>query len=499
MTSLLNRFFTFLLLIGAFMPMSLTHAVWEQPPHQFPENGTSFRLSSDANGNAIVIDSDSIGGISFDINAWFYSRVSNMWLGPTFLGVGSGAIALDMDPSGTALALWVDVNGSDIHSNFFDGITWTPGSPDPFATNFVQALRVSMNGPDSALAVWYDGTIRSAFFSGGTWGPTITVGSGTIPITADYSSNGTAVVSYLDGTILRVSNFNGTSWGPGIPLDLAVSLTANNAVCQIDANGHAAVVWVNTAGDTRASTYNGVAWLPSVLLSTTPGNFPFSVSFDMAPSGTGVAIWVDGAKVGFSSSYNGSTWSTPQIFASPISPFQTSVSVNASGDALLLFQTPDITFEDGDILSARLPLNGVWTTPVFVRSPGDEVPILISSLSDNGFGFAGWAEGVEGLDYFATVEVAPLPPEPPASVVGSFCKNKFAMQTDCIHTITWTASPTSTVVAYEIRRNGVVIAIVPATDRTFIDGGRCRQTDVYTVAAIDINGLISPPVVVVIP
>jgi hypothetical protein len=502
MTLFLNRSLMFFFLIAIFMPIAQTDAVWQQPPHQFSATGAGIAMASDATGNAItVLDNAGI------VEAFFYSSISNAWSGPTILGTDNGLIAMDMDASGTALAVWVAPNGTDLHSAFFNGTTWTSGSPDPFASaQAIGDLTVTMNGPNTAMATWINTLIAqgfSSFFTSGSWGAPInlTLLGVSSPLSSDFSSDGTAVASFMIGSNLTIATFNGVSWGGSFTSD--PSVLANN-VARIDANGHAVVVWVNIIPDNvNARFFNGTVWSSAVVISNTSGNVPTSLSFDMAPSGTGVATWVDGAGVGFSSSFNGTAWSTPQQFAPSVSSSHTSVSVNASGDALLLFQVPG-----GTIFSARLPLGGVWTAPELVATPSNTVSLLISSLSNNGFGFAAWPEGVQPFNYFATVDrpfvppppPSPTPPAPPTSINGASCNDKFATQTDCIHSFIWTASPTPSVVAYQIMRNGVLIATIPASaPLIFVDHNRCKRTDVYTVIALDANGLSSTPVGVIVP
>lgn len=508
MTLFLNRIFTFLLLVGIVMPIGQSHAVWEQPPHSFaPADGANITMGSDANGNAIVV-LDNEG----DVEAYFYSTVTNAWSGPTILGTNNQQILMKMHPSGTALAVWVDPDNLSIHSAFFNGTVWTLGSPDPFAVASdvgVGDITLDMNGPNTALFTWFDvigpgsDIYYSNFFSAGTWGTAIPIGSPASfgPSNGEYSENGTAIATFTNAAnALLVSNFIGGVWQAPVTLDPTLPFANHNVVAGIDAIGRAVVLWVTTGGDVVASTFNGVMWFAPITISTTPVPNPRNTALAMTPSGTAVATWVDGSGTGFSSTYNGATWSTPQIFASSVNQNSpSSISLDANGNALLLFQTPSVTPFAGTIFSAMLPLNGVWTVPEFVHIPASSVAYLIASLSDNGFRFAAWSEGVENFVYFASVEVAALPPAPPASIVGSFCKNKFGMQTDCVHIISWTPSPTPTVVAYEIRRNGVLIAVVPASELLYLDHDRCRQTDVYTVTAVDITGLVSTPVVVVIP
>jgi hypothetical protein len=510
MTTFLNRIFTFLLLVGIFMPAVQAQAVWIQPPFEFPADGGAIAMGSDDAGNAIVV-LDNEG----TVEAFFYSVLTQTWAGPTILGSNAEEIALSVDPSGTAIAVWLDPDVVDLHSAFFNRFVWTPGTPDPFATGTgtPDKLNLTMNGPNTALLTWWDSvtnTVFSNFFSAGTWSPSgVVVGPAEYPLSSDYSANGTAVASYLDITeaILLVSNFTGGFWQqlPGFTLDTNMTFSSNNAVARIDANGHAAVVWVDNTGFVMSSSYFGdpvVGWTPAAPISTTSGNNLFSVSFDMAPGGTGVATWVDGSGNGISNSYNGTTWGTPQMFATNISDDRTVVTVNQAGNALVLFQTPDITFEDGTILSAFLPLGGVWMPPEFVSTPDDSVAFLIPSLSDDLYAFAAWSVGVERYGYFATVNVlappVPVPPAPPASINATFCKDKFAMQTECVTTVTWTPSPTPTVAFYQVFRDGVLVLTVPATGPfNFVSLGNCKKT-VYSVFAIDVSGAVSSPATVTV-
>jgi hypothetical protein len=498
MTTFSNRIFTFLLLVGIFMPTLQTHAVWQQPPQSFaPAIGGGIGMGSDNAGNAIVVLDN--GGT---VEAFFYSVLTQTWTGPTILGSDSGDVVLSVDPGGTALAVWVDPDFADLHSAFFNGTTWVTGSPDPFVTGEnPQILNLDMNGPNTALLTWFNNgpnTIVSNFFSAGTWGPMNTISNpGEFPLSSDYSANGTAVASYLDitETMLLVSNFIGGFWQqlPGFTLDTDMHFTSNNGVAQIDANGHAAVVWVDNTGNVFSSSYLGnplVGWTPAVQISNTPGNDPFTVSFSMAPGGTGVATWQDGAGTGYSNSYNGTSWGTPQIFV-PSAGGLSKVTVNSTGNALVLFVS-----SSGTLFSESLPLGGVWTAPEFVTNLPGGLAFLIPSLSDDKFAFAAWAVAGEGDTYFASVNVLPppAPPAPPASINAAFCKDKFAMQTDCVTTITWTASPTATVVAYQVFMNGVLVATVPSTGPfVFVKHFNCKTT-VYSVVAIDADGEASAPV-----
>lgn len=62
--------------------------------------------------------------------------------------------------------------------------------------------------------------------------------------------------------------------------------------------------------------------------------------------------------------------------------------------------------------------------------------------------------------------------EPPTNLQGTKIKNKFALQTDNINRITWTASTTSDVTGYTIYRNGTLIGFSPSYQLFFDDHNR---------------------------
>lgn len=491
----LTFLFTLTLLMGRI------HAAWEMPPESFaPAMGQSISIASDADGNAIVVLDDSFD--SATVQAFFYSRATNTWTGPTTLGniIGSAFVLVDMDAGGHALAIWQNNSSTEIHSSFFNGSTWTTGSPDPFATpGGISTFNLDMNGPNTGLAVWIDsGTNQavSSFFVAGIWSPIpIPIApSDSIQSSAAYSSNGTAVAGFVNGAALQVSNYIGGVWLSPVTLDPATPFTGHNIVLGIDSAGKALAVYVDAAGDVKSRTFDGISnWSAAVTISITPANDSFSTSISMAPNGTAVATWIDGAGVGWSNSYNGTTWGTPQQFSS--SARDAEVSVNIHGNALVVYST-----SDDEVFSARLPLGGVWTAPEFIFD-GTPLPVnaLDSSLSNSEFGFAAWGIGVEGLDFFAAVERI-LPPAPPTSINGSSCSDRFATQTDLVNIITFIPSPSPTVAAYYLRRNGVLIAVIPATGPyIYFDHNRSKKiVDVYTLTAVNANGAESTPVVVVL-
>ncbi len=90
---------------------------------------------------------------------------------------------------------------------------------------------------------------------------------------------------------------------------------------------------------------------------------------------------------------------------------------------------------------------------------------------------------------------------PPSNFKGKIIKREFATQTEYIHRLTWDPSPDVSVVSYRLFRNGRLIATIPAQGPfAFNDHNRKKcQVDVYTLVAINSNGLESQALIVRLP
>lgn len=102
---------------------------------------------------------------------------------------------------------------------------------------------------------------------------------------------------------------------------------------------------------------------------------------------------------------------------------------------------------------------------------------------------------------FATVSFATGGPTPPTNFVGRVRTNEFATQTEYSHLLTWTPSTDTTVAGYILRRNGHIIARIPANGpfRYNDHNRREYERDVYTLVAVNAAGVESQAVEVIVP
>jgi hypothetical protein len=360
-----------------------------------------------------------------------------------------------------------------------------------------------MNGLGQGVAVWNDtdfiaGVVRSSFFSAGSWSAPVTIGTGVNPSpnSVAYSANGDAVAIWLDfsDSNVNVANYIGGVWQPQTLLDSSFGL--GFPLVAMDANGNPLAAWISAGGDVIVAAFDGANWLPTTI-ATGPGNA--GISLAMAPGGTGIITWQDSASNGFSRSFNGTTWEPSQQFGSDLPTgfnVGAGVSVDSDGNALVLF------YSNGQVLSSYLPLGGNWETPLVVHEPATEPPNaspFVSALSSNRQGFAFWTEEMDESEV-STVYASVLIPDPiivdplpPTAINGSSCTNKFAVQKTYTHTVTWLPSPDPTVLSYYVRRNGVLVAVIPANGPyIYTDGNRCRTTVLYTLTAVNAAGESTP-------
>lgn len=470
-------------LLFALLSCFTINAVWQQPPYEFPELSSVAKVASDANGHAFAVASDETNNnivVSTYLGGGIWSNP------PQVIGTPDSAhLDLAMDNSGTALVIWWDNPGDAIRTAHFNGVLWTTPLPNPLDTLVGTSDPIlAMNGPNSGVAAWQDNNgVRSSFFLGAAWSAPVPIGGpGNFAPSIAYSANNTAIAG-LEGALgVGAANYFSGAWQAPVVLDP----TGFNLAVGIDGTGKGLAVWINAAGNVVYSFFSPISltWSAPLSIISTTGNL--NVRLGMTPAGTAVATWVDGTGALFSSSYNGIAWSLPMlIVASPDLAGDYSLSVSDNGNALAVWL--DAESVDGSIKSSRLLLGSSFWTPEELVSDMGVLGVPASSLSENGVGFAAWIIGGEAdVHAFASATLLPIGP---LNLRGTICKNKFAMQTECVTTLTWTPSPDPTIIAYYVRKNGVLVAIVPASGPfTYVDHGRCKEISTYTVTAIDING-----------
>src|SRR5262249_43237011 len=95
---------------------------------------------------------------------------------------------------------------------------------------------------------------------------------------------------------------------------------------------------------------------------------------------------------------------------------------------------------------------------------------------------------------------SPNPPSPPSHFRGKVFKNECCKPIEYIHRLSWRPSQDPNVIEYMLRRNGQVIAKLPAGTSFFTDHHRKKnKKDHYSLVAVNGSGLESKPVSLTLP
>jgi hypothetical protein len=498
---------------------SFSCAQW-QPVESFTTDGQGGfpAVASDANGNAMAVFVD--GGAASAPQASYFT--AGAWGAFQFLdslGALGDLPAVAMDPSGTALAVWKLDDTTDIRGAFFNGSSWQTAQTleSNTGTNlfgfFRPILSVAMNGPGSGVAAWANstlgGVVQASFFTGGSWQITpANIGTGTVDPSISYSTNGSVIAGWLNDTgssiDVFVNNYIGGSWQAPQSIGTTGFPFPSSIGTGIDANGHGIIAWIDPSANVTVSYFDGTSWQTPIVIGTDSSAEGY-VSVAMIPNGKAIVAWG-----GFSASFDGTAWSSPIAYSPPGDTQGSSlflypgaaVSMDTAGDAFIVW----LSSSQQNIVSTNLPAGATaWTAPEVIGPETAGIQSIATSLSDNGTGFVIWADngGEGGGNVFASAAPGLFPPVPPGptpqQISGKVCKNRFATASDRVKIITWTPSTNPNVVAYQLTRNGVLIATIPASGPfTYRDHHRCKHSDVYIITTIDTLGLASNPLTVTI-
>jgi hypothetical protein len=284
-----------------------------------------------------------------------------------------------VDPSGNALAVWEQFDGTrgNIWANRFTPATgW--GAAQPIGTTYISSLlhsrpdpQVAVDPNGNALAVWSqsDGTrynIWATRFTPATGWDTaqlietnITFGAFKPQVAVDSSGNALAVWSQLDGprSDIWANRFTpATGWGTAQPIETDNAGGASWLHVAADPSGNAHAVWLQSDGigdniwATRFTPATG--WGTAQLIETDNAGNALAPHVAVDPSGNALAVWSqsDGTR---QNSYNilatrftpATGWGTAQLLETDntreaVSPH---VAVDPSGNALAVWYQFDGT------------------------------------------------------------------------------------------------------------------------------------------------------------
>ncbi len=420
------------------------------------------------------------------------------------------------DPTtGQYLATWVNDNNQSYptYSFFTPGTGWSAINP---ITTSSQALLqnnvITSCNPVSGqfLATWTDMTTAyptSSLYTPGTgWSPIdalTTVAAASNTANSFDSTTGQFLTTWADPNNNNYPTYAfydpHTGWNP--PATISTHSRAANVYTSFDpTTDRFLAVWVDIGtGRPMYAFYTSGTWSPaaSIAISASVDN-DVLCTCDPA-TGIFIATWADINQnlYPFYSVYTpGSGWSASDTITT------------ASGVTDNVTISYDLN--TGQYLAAWSDYpTGIPTYSFYTPSSGWSPPAAISASAITGGDvitcfnspigqfLATWADSSNSDAIFNPTYAFFTPLiQPPASFTGSVLRNRFLTETDIIHRLAWTPpADASSIVSYQISRNGIAIALVPASGPfVYYDHNQSpNRIDVYTIVSVNTNGETSVP------
>jgi hypothetical protein len=509
----------FLLVVMTFSLSSLEATTWMAPVSLSATQSSPFvqvpEVAIAPSGNAVAVWQFFNGSITV-IQGANYTKATNTWTLPATNLSPAGVISSDpqvgMDAAGNAIAVFEAA--SSIQAAIFEQATssWILPAVTISTTGVNSLPQVAVNPAGNAIAVWRStptpASIQAAVYNHttGMWSsPTIisTPGQNTTSPQVAINASGNGVAVWLEGVfVVKAALYNAaTSTWSSIFTISAPGLNGEAPQVEIDSSGNAVAIWsVSNLPGLQSSTYSSLtnSWSEPVTLFS--GGATSGARLSMNASGEAVAVWTIGIATVpeiLAATYSPQTgWSLPPtpISTPGVISSAPSVSIDDAGDAIAVWTATDM------LQSATYThATNVWASPSTVASSG----IFISpqvALNDSNEAVAVWS--LNNLVVQAAVSFSALPPpppvppfpNPPVNIRGEQLKNRFASQTVLTNVVCWDPSPTPGVTSYNVFRNFVLVAVVPANEKLIYVDRKVKKHVLYyySITAVDAVGQSTP-------
>lgn len=525
-----------LLCLACFPSESVIAAGWSKPPKVIEQNSPPFYsttsyLASDSKGNSVAVwfntsnadpSIDTFQGAilaSGDVNKkglpnWVLtSAISTEVKQPIDLF----SHVLGISDSGNALVAWTDLNNNINVSRLPSGSKlWS--NPHRISSSLIgetvanPVVAVASNG--NAVVTWtsaplpYQYHVLANVFDAKTnkWlgqqellDGMVELDSGTNQVAIDSRGNAAVLIATPDANI-QVIRYHASNriWTTIQPIDVPMNLTANVAM---DAAGNTMVVWQQEDDTVYAARlpFDKNEFQSPVRLSE-HGKFDFynAVQIQFDPNGNAIAVWPEltgglGSARYFASS--GKWRVLPTINLDNQIPYFPVLSIDPRGNAVASWTLPIGLITNGIIQAAALGISDKMWGKVSQVSSSTDINILSQvSLTAQGDAVAIWSKEVGEssvtINSAIYLDLFPLPPpvpSPPRNFNGEVVRNAFAVQTDRIHRLTWTASVDRNVVSYKLYRNSKLLKTFANQGASFSysDHNRIKGViDTYTLESV---------------
>jgi hypothetical protein len=326
-----------------------------------------------------------------------------------------------IDASGNALAVWMQSDGTRYNiwsSRYSAGTGWgTAALIESDNAGLATSPQIAVNGSGTALAVWVqsDGTQRhvvaNRFTPGTGWGTpalieTDNAGSASDPqIAIDANGNAIAVWSKngLPHANLMANRYTaGSGWGTAALIETDNAGNATHPRIVLDANGNALAVWLQSDGthdNVWANRYTaGTGWGTAALLETDNAGDASGPQLIMDASGNALAVWSQFGSTQSNVMVNrytvGSGWAAAASIGGALNTGSPQIAVDGSGNALAVWVQSDGPHYS--IVANRYTVATGWGTAALIETDnaGDAgAPQIAFDASGNALAVWGQSDG----------------------------------------------------------------------------------------------------------
>lgn len=409
---------------------------WSSPITLSPGRSSSPALSTNTNGDLVSVWTWSDGISTFIQSSTKRISDSNWSPAETLSEAGADAAKVAVGDEGTVVAVWHNPTAYLIFANtknLSQENIWTGSTQISNSNQMALYPQIAVSVAGLSEACWFSFTQSGSTFSN------VIVQSAELA-----NSSWSSVVNLSDPSICN-------------PASLTLKVRFDGLFNSIRGHENAIILWTGSTDGANFQIYSAVkpsqqSWTTAAPVSNYD---PYIYSFDSATNSLGDTY----------------------VFYMASSP--AGVSIYATETDINAYYKN--RWRDTDILSIT-PINGY--------SRGASSFDGKSSI----FSVAAW----QSLNKQSISEIHAVRGQesffpPPTSLNVTQGTNNLGLFTETYNTISWNSSPAEGIVSYLVKRNGLLIALVPSDVLTFVDHNRSPNEQLtYGVAAIALDGEQSP-------
>jgi hypothetical protein len=491
---------TFLVLCLCIAHLAYGATITWNPPVNLTDpaaEASNSQVGLDSHGNAVAVWSDSNAGLLLDKGstklygqAWTPATGQNIdnTTGPVDL---TAPPALSVDSQGNALAIFDSDNGGDSLRYSYKpfGMAWSPGQISMIEPSQYQVV---LNPPGNGTAVWIQGTsLFASTFNGSTWTTPVQIDTTAYSPSLAVDPNGNATVVWIDTATTQIKSATlpfGESWGPLMVVETYIGGFLGFTSLAVDPNGNAVAFWSSDSGMQSATKLFNQGWSSVTTFpntGTSNSHFPV-VAVD--PQGNAMALWENDttSMIQSASKPFGQPWSSVVTLGGGINP---QIALDSCGTAVGVWaansnfiQTAFKPLGMNWVLSQSFPAANFGGMPQISINPCGHIMVTWSGPNGNPSNIF----AVEG--FINTPNFAPL--------TGKQKKDNSGTYKQFINRLKWEPS-TTPVEGYNVYRNGSFLIFVK--HHSYTDGDQVKgQAVMYEVTSVDLNGIESLPLIVIV-